>query len=219
MSAIIVHGVPGSPYVRMPLIACVEKGVEWRLEPLGLTDTRGEAHLARHPFGRVPTIEHGDFTLYETQAILRYIDNAFEGPALMPQDPQAAARANQVMGVVDWYVMPSISRGICFNRVIRPMFGAPVNEDEVRAALPMARTCMAALEAILGDQPYFGGEALSLADISAGAHLSFMPMAEEGRELLEGSPLAAWLDRLNARRSFQTTTMQTLRAALEPQPA
>ena len=78
---------------------------------------------------------------------------------------------------------------------------------------------MAALEAILGDQPYFGGEALSLADISAGAHLSFMPMAEEGRELLEGSPLAAWLDRLNARRSFQTTTMQTLRAALEPQPA
>lgn len=219
MPEIIIHGIPGSPYVRMPLIACEEKGASYRLAAMGFGATKTPEHLARQPFGRIPAIEHGDFQLYEAQAIIRYIDQAFDGPRLTPTEPEAAARMNQVMGIVDWYVMPSFSRGIGFNRVIRPMLGAPVNEAEVADALPMARTCVAALEEILGDRPYFGGEAISLADIAAGAHLDMAPASPEGREMLAGSPLSAWLERMIARPSFQKTTMAVLRAALEPEPA
>jgi glutathione S-transferase len=220
MSTIIIHGVPGSPYVRMPMLACEEKGVAWRLEPMGMGDARTPEHLVRQPFGRIPAIEHGDFKLYEAQAIIRYIDQAFDGPSLTPADPQAQARMNQVMNIVDWYVMPSISSGIVFNRVIKPMFGMPVDEAVVAAAIPMAGVCVSALTDILGGKRYFAGDAVSLADIAAVAHLDFMAAAPETAELLAASPtLEAWLDRMTSRPSAQKTTMTALRAALEPQPA
>jgi glutathione S-transferase len=220
MSTIVIHGIPGSPYVRMPLLACEEKGVAWRLAPLGMGDAKTPEHLKRHPFGRMPAIEHGDFKLYEAQAIIRYIDQAFDGPSLTPADPQAQARMNQVMNIIDWYVMPSISSGIVFNRVIKPMFGMPVDEAAVTAAVPLAGTCISALTEILGDKPYFSGDAVSLGDLAAVAHLDFMAAAPETAELLAKSPkLAAWLERMTSRPSAQRTTMAVLREALEPQAA
>jgi glutathione S-transferase len=210
MSEITVYGIPGSPYVRMPLLVCEEKGVSYRLAPLAFGQQREPAHLARHPFGRIPAIEHDGFALYESQAIVRYIDEAFDGPALQPKDPRARARMNQVLNIVDWYVMPSLSAGIGFNRIIAPILGRPVNEEAVAAAIPLARTSLAALEDLLGAQPYFAGEAVTLADLAAVAHLDMVPMSPEGAELIAGSPLLAWLDRMNARPSVEKTSMRRM---------
>ena len=151
MSEVIIHGVPGSPYVRKALLVCEEKGAPYRLAAMGLGDNKTAEYLAMHPFGRIPVIEHEGFVLYEADAIMRYVDQVFPGPSLVPSDPRAAARMNQVMGIVDWYVMPSISVGIGWNRLIAPRFGLPTDEDAVTNALPLARTCVAALEAIKGD--------------------------------------------------------------------
>src|SRR5471030_192160 len=163
MTPIIVHGIPGSPYVRKPLLVCEEKGAPYRLAAMtfGTGANKTPQYLGRNPFGRIPTIEHGDFVLYECQAIARYIDQVFDGPSLTPADPRAQARMNQVMNIVDWYVMPSISIGIGFNRVVKPKFGMPADEEAVEKALPMARTCVAALEEILGGKSYFAGDAVS----------------------------------------------------------
>jgi glutathione S-transferase len=210
MSAIIVHGIPGSPYVRIPLLACEEKSVSYRLARMGFGDSKSPENLRRQPFGRIPSIEHGDFKLYEAAAIIRYIDQAFEGPALTPKEPRATARMNQVMNIVDWYVMPSISAGIAFNRVVRPRFGMPVIEAEVTAALPMARTCVSALEDIIKDQLFFAGEAISLADLMAFPQLEFFAQAPEGREMLAKSPLLAWLDRMGQRPSARNTAWAVL---------
>ena len=76
MSEVIVYGVPGSPYVRAALLGFEEKGAPYRLHALGLGEEKTPAHLVRHPFGRVPTIDHDGFALYETQAIIRYVDAA-----------------------------------------------------------------------------------------------------------------------------------------------
>ena len=83
MSDIVVYGVPGSPYLRSALLGLHEKQVPFRLAVLdGIAGARTEEHRRRHPFGRVPVLEHGDFGLYETQAILRYIDATFAGISL-----------------------------------------------------------------------------------------------------------------------------------------
>ena len=212
MSPIIVHGIPGSPYVRMPLLACEEKGAPWRLAAMdfGSGATKSPEHLARHPFGRIPAIEHGDFKLYEAQAIVRYIDRAFDGPSLTPADPRRAARMDQVMNIIDWYVMPSMSSGVGFNRVVKPRFGMPADEEAVAKALPMARTCVAALEDILGGNAYFAGEAVSLADLCAIAHLDFFAQTPEGADIMAGSPLLGWVERMNERPSVRNTTWDRL---------
>ena len=117
---------------------------------------------------------------------------------------------NQVMNIVDWYVMPSISAGIGFNRVVKPRFGMPVDEAVVADALPMARTCVAALEDILGAKPYFAGAALSLADIFAYPHLEIFNQTPEGADLLAGSPLLGWTERMGARASVKNTSWDRL---------
>jgi glutathione S-transferase len=73
MSDIVVYGVPGSPFLRAVEMGLREKSAAYRLEVIAPGDTKSEAYLKRHPFGRVPAFEHGDFALYETQAILRYL--------------------------------------------------------------------------------------------------------------------------------------------------
>lgn len=219
---VIIHGIPGSPYVRIPLLACEEKGVPYELRamPFGTGANKTPEYLAnRHPFGRIPAMEHGDFRLYEAAAIVRYIDRAFDGPALTPADPKAAARMDQVMNIVDWYVMPTMSSKIGFNRVIKPIFGLPVDEEAVAAAVPQARVCVKALEDILGSKPYFAGDALSLADLMAVAHLDLMPRTPEGADLLAGSPLLGWLERMAERPSVQKTSMAKLMNLPEPAAA
>jgi glutathione S-transferase len=207
---IVIHGVPGSPYVRKPILACEEKGVPWTLKAMGMGENKGPDYLKLNPFGRLPTIEHDGFVLYEAQAILRYIDAAFDGPALTPADPKAMARMSQVMNIVDWYVMPSLSAGIGWNRIVAPIFGMPVDEDAVKAAIPLARTCIRALEEILGSNRYFAGDQVSLADLAAIGHLDLVPTSPEGAELIAGSPLLAWLDRMAERPSVQKTAMKKM---------
>lgn len=213
---IVLYGVPGSPYLRMPMLASEEKGVDWTLTALKPGESKAPAYLARHPFGKIPAMEHDGFQLYEAQAILRYIDAAFEGPRLTPEDPRALARMSQVMNILDCYVMPSLTAGIGFNRIVAPIFGIPVNEAAVTAAIPMGRTCLKALEDILGDQPYFTGHAISLADLAAVAHLEMVPQSPEGADLIAGSSLLVWLKRMSARPSVQATTMSAIMARFAP---
>jgi glutathione S-transferase len=216
MSQIVIHGIPGSPYVRMPLLACEEKGVPYRLAAMEFGKTKTPEHLARQPFGRIPYMEHDGFWLYEAQAMIRYIDQVSDGPSLTPADPKAQARMNQVMNIIDWYVMPSISSGIGFNRVVKPIFGMPVDEAAVAAAVPQAKICVAALEDLLADKPYFAGDQVSLADLMAVSHLDLLPRSPEGGEIMAGSPLLAWLDRMAARPSVANTTMQKMMNLPEP---
>src|SRR5215472_14839273 len=102
MSEIVIHGVPGSPYVRSALLGLEEKGLPYRLAVMAIGGHRTEESLQRNPFGRIPVMEHSDFCLYETQAIVRYADSLGSGPSLVPQNARAAARMNQVIGIVDW---------------------------------------------------------------------------------------------------------------------
>src|ERR1700761_5682994 len=122
MSDIVIHGVPGSPYLRAALLGLEEKGLRYRLSAMPMGANRSEAHLQRQPFARIPVLEHGEFCLYETQAILRYVDTLGSGPSLVPQSPQAAARMNQIVGIVEWYVFPTISVGITAERLMSQAF-------------------------------------------------------------------------------------------------
>ena len=210
MSTVVIHGIPGSPYVRMPLLACEEKGAPYQLAVMQMGQTKSAEHLARHPFGRIPAMEHDGFWLYETAAIIRYVDQVFTGTSLTPNDAKVQARMNQVMGIVDWYVMPSISAGIGWNRVIAPRFGLPVDEAAVANALPGATTCIRALEQLLGRQAFMAGKAISLADLMLFAHLDMFPMSAEGAALMKDSPLLTWLERMRARPSAQATEMNKL---------
>ncbi|MFI4975662.1 MAG: glutathione S-transferase family protein [Caulobacterales bacterium] len=213
MSQVTVHAITGSPFARAVLATLIEKGAPYRHAPMVPGQHKSPEYLARHPFGRVPIIEHDGFELYETQAILRYLDRVFPDPALTPADPRAAARMDQAMNVTDWYFFRVVGVGIVFNRVVAPRLGFPSNEEAVTAALPESRVILKAIEGLLGDKPYMAGDKLTLADLHLGPQIDMLAQCSEGREMLDGSPLEAWLARLNARPSFSATTWDQLAAA------
>src|SRR5437667_7246756 len=138
MARPIVYGPAGSTYVWSTRLALAEKGVAHELVEVGFDEHREEAHLARHPFAKVPAFEHDGFALYETQAILRYIDEGFPVAPLQPTDLHQFARMSQIMGIVDAYAYPSIVGGILFNLILAPRLGLPVEVASDVASLTNA---------------------------------------------------------------------------------
>jgi glutathione S-transferase len=208
MTEITVHGIPGSPFLRSVEIGLREKGVDYQFVALNPGELKTPDYIEQHhPFGRIPAFEHDGFRIYETQAILRYIDQIFPDPALTPADPKERARMNQVIGIIEWYFFPKAAAPIGFNRIIGPrLLGMQGDEAVVAEAMPMARTCFAELDRLLGAKPYFAGNTVSLADIMLAAQLDLFKECAEGRELIGGTAnLKPWLQRMLARPSFEAT--------------
>src|SRR5262249_10199148 len=78
MTTVQIQGVPPSPFTRAVRLALHEKGVDYELVPTP------PGNVPLNPWGKIPLMKHGDFTLYESPAIVRYIDRTFPGPALWP---------------------------------------------------------------------------------------------------------------------------------------
>jgi glutathione S-transferase len=206
MARPIVYGPAGSTYVWSTRLALAEKGVAHELVDVPFGAHREEPHLSRHPFGKVPAFEHDGFALYETQAILRYIDEGFPVAPLQPTDLHQFARMSQIMGIVDAYAWPSIAAGIVFNRILAPRLGLPVNEEAVNKAVPRARLCLSEFARLMGDQQFMAGERISLADLMVVPLLYYLARAPEGEAALAEHPsLSAWMRRIEDRQSFQVT--------------
>jgi len=99
------YGAAWSVYVRIARLALEEKQVSYGLVEVDVFAKTGvpQEHLKRQPFGRIPAFEHDGFHLYETNAIVRYIDDAFPGCKLQSTDPKARAKVNQIVGILDAY--------------------------------------------------------------------------------------------------------------------
>jgi glutathione S-transferase len=210
MSEFIVHSIPGSPFGRSVLAMLEEKRARYRLAPVAPGTMKTPEHLALHPFGRVPVMEHDGFWLYETQAILRYLDRILPDPSLTPADTKRAARMDQVMNINDWYLFHGVGDVIIFHRVIGPqLMGLTPDEDAIRAAMPKAHAVFDELARLLGAQPYFTGDVLSLADLLVAPAVEFFTMIPEWSVL--GTPhadLAAWIKRMQDRPSMKATTWE-----------
>ena len=202
-----VHGIVGSPFLRSALLGLEEKGAPYELVRMGFSEPKEPAYLARNPFGRVPFFEHDGFELYETQAILRYIDTVFPGPSLRPTEPRQLARMDQLVGISDWYMFRQVTATISFQRLIAPIVGRTTDLSAVAAAIPDARNVMQVLEGFAkqgGD--YMVGNEPTIADLMLAPQLSFFAVTPEGREILPSHPsLGAWIERINARPSMKKT--------------
>src|SRR5436190_22444990 len=126
---LVLHGYHYSVYLRIVRLVLAEKGLSYdRIEVDPFAPDVPAAYLALHPFGRVPTLVHDGFVLYETGAITRYVDRTFAGSALQPATPRALARMDQLIGIIDSYGYWPMVRQVFSHRVFRAAAGRPVDE-------------------------------------------------------------------------------------------
>jgi glutathione S-transferase len=209
MTEPILFGAAYSVYVRAARLALAEKRVPYRLVEVDIFAPEGPPpdYLQRHPFKRIPAFEHDGFRLYETGAITRYIDEAFAGPPLMPNTPRARARVNQIIGILDNYAYRPLIWDIFVERVRAPMQGRAADEAKIAAALPLAESCLRAIDALADpDGPSLAGGNVSLADLHAAPMFAYFCTATEGAELLSSQPhLARWWECMRNRPSMTAT--------------
>jgi glutathione S-transferase len=214
MNEFVIHSVPGSPFGRAVMAALEEKGAAYRLSAVASRSLRTPEHLARHPFGRVPVLDHGEFRIYETQAILRYIDRMLPSPPLTPAHPQAAARMDQLLNVNDWYLFQGVGNVIVFQRIVGPrVMGLVPDEGAIHAAMPKAHAVFGELARQLGDKPFFVSDSPTLADVLLAPQLDLFRETPEWQPLTARSPnLCRWLDTMSARPSMIATTWERVAA-------
>jgi glutathione S-transferase len=204
---VTVFGAPYSVYVRIVRLALAEKGVDYELEPVDIftQSEETEAYRTLNPFGKIPSFTHGDFVLYETAAITRYVDEAFDGPALQPTEPKARARMAQVMGIVDSFAYRTLVWDIYVAHTARMKSESGEHADHIANALPMARTCLSELDRLVDGKPQFGGSAVSLADLHVTPVFGYFTTVPEAEELMAGHPdLARWWQTMKTRESWRT---------------
>ena len=200
MARPVIYGFPQSTYVRTVRLTCIEKGVDYDLIPMGFSS---EGLPARHPFRRIPAFEHGPFRLYETSAICRYVDAEFDGPPLVPPQPQALARMEQWISVANAYVDPPVIRDIVMERVVKPMLDRPVDEAKCSEAAPKAATALGVLNDALANTDFLAGDTPTLADFFLLPMLFYFRQMPEGTAILPSLiHLEAWYRRMEERESF-----------------
>jgi glutathione S-transferase len=206
MSQAIVYGDAISTYVRSVRLTLEEKGAAHTLVTVDLVkgQHKGEEHLGRQPWGKMPAFEHEGNAFYEASAIMRYIDEVFPGPALMPPTPVGRARVNQVMSIVDSYGYPASITNLFIPRVLVPALGGQTDEAQVEAAKPQAALFLKELGRLLGGANYFGGANVSLADLHVLPVLTYLRATPEGQTMLAAVPsITAWMERMNGRSSVK----------------
>jgi len=207
MDDLTLLGYRHSVYTRVVRMVLAEKRQPATyIETDPFSDTPDAALLRVNPFGRVPVMVHRRFALYETAAITRYIEQMFPRPALIPEDPAAAARMQQIIGIVDSDAYRVLVRQVYSHAVFRPAFGEACDPAVIDAGLTAAPRILAALDGIAAEGLQLGAETPSIADMHLAPMIAAFAVAPAGLDLLRSYPhLHAWYQRISTRDSFQAT--------------
>ena len=212
MAAIKLLGLSISVYTRIARLTLEEKKVDYELEEVDIFADTGppEDYLKLNPFGTIPCLLYGDFSLFETSAICRYIDEMFLGIPLQPQEPAPRARMNQIIGMLDSYTYRPMVWDIYVQRIVVAGSGGKADEELVAAALPICHQVLERLDLWRGDDDFLVGNALSLADLHAYPMLRYFIETEEGAAMMKSFPrLSEWLTQMQARPSARATSFHS----------
>jgi glutathione S-transferase len=163
-------------------------------------ENKSEAYLAMNPNGKVPVLVDGDFVLWESRAINAYLASLRPEAGLYPADAMKRAIIDQWSYWQAVHLGPTIQR-IVFERMLKPMFGmGEPDESTIQPQLKDLAQLMPILDAALAGKDWIAGD-LSLADFALGS--TFIYRAGSNISLSDTPNIAAWLDRLEARPSWQ----------------
>lgn len=195
-----IFGFPLSPFVRKVHLVAAEKGIEIEMV-LGRPGEPSPDFLAASPFRKIPALQHDDFTLADSTAIVTYLDALEHDPALTPGDARQKAKAIWWEEFADTILVAAGGK-VLFNRFVGPkLMGLQGDEAVAEQGLRELGPILEHLESQVGDGWLTGGD-FSIGDIAVAATLRSMGYIDLEPKADAHPRTAAWYERVKARSSW-----------------
>lgn len=196
-----IWGRLNSHNVKKVVWAALEMGVAHVRHDVGGAFGMDDAYRAKNPNALIPTIEEDGLTLWESNAILRYMAARHGGDAWWPSDPARRAVGDKWM---DWQFSYADAQRDAFVNLVRRAPDARDADAIARSAAACAKK-MAIVEDALAQSPWLSGDAIGLGDIPMGVYAhTWFSLAIERPELPH---VRGWYDRLTERAAYRDTVM------------
>jgi glutathione S-transferase len=208
-----IWGRKNSYNVQKVLWCCEELEIPYRRHDVGglFGGTGEDEYLARNPTGLVPTISDEDFTLWESNTIVRYLSARYGAGSLWPEDPAERALADKWMDYQIGTLFPAFKDAL-IGLVRTPQ--EQRNPENIEASARATGEALAPLNAHLQDNEYVAGSSLTMGDIALGSLVYRWLRLDIDRPDLPA--LQAWYERLANRSAYQKTVMVSF--AMEEPP-
>ena len=206
MSTMTLWGFNGSTYVRTVKMLLAEKQfVDYGQVPVNVLagEPKSAEHLARHPFGKVPVLDHDGLHLLETSAITRYLNDVLPGTSLVPAATKDRARMDMAISLIDSYGYGALVAGVA-GYYLFPEFVGGKNDAMLKTGIENGRKLLAFLMQTRGDSPFIAGE-LSLADLYLAPIAAYVALTPDAPAVFAIDGFADWWQRVQALASFQAT--------------
>lgn len=206
MPKLTLYGTPQSTYVRTTRLLLAEANIDYDLKDIDIFkgENKTDAYLAKHPFGKVPTLEVDGQTIYETAAITYYINQKLAGGKFAPPDILMQTRMHQIMAIIDSYLYPHAVGTIVIQNLIVPQQGGQTDKEKVENAIIPTINALEAIEDLCQGNPFLVGSMISLADFYLIPIFIYLEKTPEFAPVTTHTPkLKAWWDEVKILKSVK----------------
>ncbi|WP_067561542.1 glutathione S-transferase family protein [Halofilum ochraceum] len=202
---IVLYGFDGSTYVRTVRMLLAEKGADYDQVQVNVLEgePRQPEHLERHPFGKVPVLDHDGMRILETSAITRYLNDVLEGPSFIPDNPKDRARMDMAIGLFDSYGYGALV-GVAGYHLFPGFLGNP-DEAFRKQSIEDARKVLTELMKIRGDSKYIAGDKPTLADLYLAPACFYVSLTDDAAKVFDVPGFQEWWDRFQQLESYRAT--------------
>jgi glutathione S-transferase len=203
MEKVEIIGSSRSTYTRVARMVCEEKGIDYTLTEVEL----GARELyVIHPFGKMPTLRHGNFSLCESKAIATYLDCAFPGLRLIPSEPRLAALTEQWVSLINTVIDRTLIRTYLLAYAAPKTADGSPDRNVIEAVVPAVREQLMILDKAVAKTGYLVGDQITFSDINLMPILFYMEkLPESAAAFADATHLTAYYERHKARPSFTRT--------------
>jgi glutathione S-transferase len=191
---------PHSTFSRRVRIQLHEKGVsiDECVVDMAKGEHKGPAYRALNPYARVPLLVDGDFVLFESSAIMEYLELMFPQPSLVPTKPRGRALVSMHVKLCD-VEFGSETRSVIFPRRFLPRerWDIPAQEK----AIGRIAKHLAVLDAQLAGKDFLVEDRFTLADLAYAPFMDFLPLLQ----LTPPANVGRWMQMLASRPSVAAT--------------
>lgn len=202
---IVLYGFDGSTYVRTVRMLLAEKGADYEQVPVNVLEgePRQPEHLERHPFGKVPVVDHDGMRILETSAITRYLNDVLAGPSFIPDNPKDRARMDMAIGLHDSYGYNALV-GTAGYHLFPGFLGNP-DKSFLDRSVEQGRKVLTRVMKIRGDSKYVAGDEPSLADFFLAPVCFYVSLVEDASRVFDVPAFGEWWDRVQQLDSYKST--------------